>query len=147
MQEGSFRCDVNLSIRSGGQKEFGTRIELKNINYFQFIESAIVYEFSRQVAVFEKGSEVVQETTLYDADGNETRSMRAKEEAFDYRYFLDPDLLPLVISDDYIQSIKSTMALMAEQREALYREQQDVEYLLSNLDVVDYYDQIAKTVL
>ena len=72
---------------------------------------------------------------------------RAKEEAFDYRYFLDPDLLPLVISDDYIQSIKSTMPLMLEQREALYREQQDVEYLLLNLDVVNYYDQIAKTVL
>ncbi|APC97071.1 Asp-tRNA(Asn)/Glu-tRNA(Gln) amidotransferase subunit GatB [Francisella frigiditurris] len=149
MQEGSFRCDVNLSIRPEGQKEFGTRAELKNINSFRFIESAIAYEFSRQVAVLERGEKVVQETRLYDADANETRSMRAKEDAFDYRYFPDPDLLPLIITDEYIQDIKTNMPLKPEQREALYREhlgEQEVEFLLSNLEIADYYDQVAKSV-
>lgn len=149
MQEGSFRCDVNLSIRPEGEKEFGTRAELKNINSFRFIESAIAYEFSRQVAVLEKGEKVVQETRLYDADANETRSMRAKEDAFDYRYFPDPDLLPLIITDEYIQDIKTNMPLKPEQREALYREhlgEQEVEFLLSNLEIADYYDQVAKSV-
>ncbi|MFC4892365.1 Asp-tRNA(Asn)/Glu-tRNA(Gln) amidotransferase subunit GatB [Pseudofrancisella aestuarii] len=149
MQEGSFRCDVNLSIRPEGEKEFGTRAELKNINSFRFIESAIAYEFSRQVAVLEKGGKVVQETRLYDADANETRSMRAKENAFDYRYFPDPDLLPLIITEEYIQDIKASMPLKPEQRETIYREhlgEQEVDFLLSNLEIADYYDQVAKSV-
>ena len=149
MQEGSFRCDVNLSIRPEGQEEYGTRAELKNINSFRFIESAIAYEFNRQISVLENGGEVVQETRLYDADANETRSMRAKEDAYDYRYFPDPDLLPLIITDEYIESIKADMPLMPEQREALYREHlgdQEVDFLLSSLEIADYFDKVAKVV-
>ena len=146
MQEGSFRCDVNLSIRPEGQAEFGTRAELKNINSFRFIDKAIEYEFERQVALLESGGKVVQETRLYDADANETRSMRAKEDAFDYRYFPDPDLLPLIITDEYIENIRKQMPLKPEEREAVYREQladQEVEFLLANLEIADYYDRVA----
>ena len=149
MQEGSFRCDVNLSIRPENQKEFGTRAELKNINSFRFIEKAIKYEFNRQVSVLESGGEIVQETRLYDANENQTRSMRAKEDAFDYRYFADPDLLPMVLTDEYVQNIKDNMPLMPEQREELYRSclaDQEVEFLLSNLEIADYYDKVAKTI-
>ncbi|QLE79249.1 Asp-tRNA(Asn)/Glu-tRNA(Gln) amidotransferase subunit GatB [Francisella sp. Scap27] len=145
MQEGSFRCDVNLSIRPFGQEEFGTRAELKNINSFKFIDKAIDYEYNRQISVLENGGEVVQETRLYDADANETRSMRAKEDAFDYRYFPDPDLLPLIITDDYIESVKADMPLSPEDREALYRNHladQEVEFLLSNLEIANYYDKL-----
>ncbi|KEI34892.1 aspartyl-tRNA(Asn) amidotransferase, subunit C [Francisella sp. W12-1067] len=145
MQEGSFRCDVNLSIRPQGQAEFGTRAELKNINSFRFIDKAIEYEYARQVAVLESGGVVIQETRLYDADANETRSMRAKEDAFDYRYFPDPDLLPLKITDEYIEEIKSQMPLKLEQREELYHKHlgdQEVEFLLSNLELADYYDKL-----
>lgn len=149
MQEGSFRCDVNLSTRPAGQREFGTRAELKNINSFKFIDKAIEYEFNRQIAVLESGGEVVQETRLYDADANETRSMRAKEDAFDYRYFPDPDLLPIKLTDEYIDEIKKQMPLKPEEREAVYREHlidQEVDFLLSNLEIADYYDQIASRV-
>lgn len=147
MQEGSFRCDVNLSIRPKGQEEFGTRAELKNINSFRFIDKAIEYEFNRQVVVLESGGEVVQETRLYDADANETRSMRSKEDAFDYRYFPDPDLLPLKITDEYIEQIKQQMPLKPEQREELYCKhlsEQEVEFLLSNLEIADYYDKLIQ---
>ncbi|MED7787838.1 Asp-tRNA(Asn)/Glu-tRNA(Gln) amidotransferase subunit GatB [Francisella sp. 19X1-34] len=146
MQEGSFRCDVNLSIRPEGQSEFGTRAELKNINSFRFIDKAIEHEYARQIAVLESGGKVMQETRLYDADANETRPMRAKEDAFDYRYFPDPDLLPLIITDEYIESIRKQMPLRPEEREALYREhlvEQQVEFLLSNLEIADYYDKVA----
>ena len=149
MQEGSFRCDVNLSIKPQGQSEFGTRAELKNINSFKFIDKAIEYEFARQVSVLESGGKVVQETRLYDADANETRSMRAKEDAFDYRYFPDPDLLPLKITDEYIAEIKSQLPLAPEQRKDLYSQHlgnQEVEFLLANLEIANYYDQIAPTV-
>ena len=149
MQEGSFRCDVNLSVRPFGEEKYGTRAELKNINSFKFIESAIAYEYARQISVIENGGEIVQETRLYDADANETRSMRAKEDAYDYRYFPDPDLLPLIITDEYINAIKADMPLMPEQREALYREHlgdQEVEFLLSNLEMANYYDKVAKVV-
>ena len=109
MQEGSFRCDANVSIRPKGQQEFGTRAELKNINSFRFVERAINVEVERQIDVIEGGGEVVQETRLYDADKNETRSMRSKEEAFDYRYFPDPDLLPVEIDEEYIEAIRATL--------------------------------------
>ena len=98
MQEGSFRCDANVSVRPRGQEELGTRAELKNLNSFRFVEKAINFEIERQIDVIEDGGEVVQETRLYDADKDETRSMRSKEEANDYRYFPDPDLLPVEIS-------------------------------------------------
>ncbi|MCF6319048.1 MAG: Asp-tRNA(Asn)/Glu-tRNA(Gln) amidotransferase subunit GatB [Proteobacteria bacterium] len=102
MQEGSFRCDANVSIRPIGQKELGTRTELKNINSFKFVEKAINLEVKRQIQVLESGQKIIQETRLYDADKHETRSMRSKEEANDYRYFPDPDLLPIVIDQAYI---------------------------------------------
>jgi len=109
MQEGSFRCDANVSVRPKGQQEFGTRAELKNINSFRFVERAINIEVERQIDVIESGGKVVQETRLYDPDKNETRSMRSKEEAFDYRYFPDPDLLPVVIDEAYIDAIRATL--------------------------------------
>ena len=101
MQEGSFRCDANVSVRPRGAREFGTRAEIKNLNSFRFVERAINYEVERQVELIEGGGKVVQETRLYDPDRDETRSMRSKEEANDYRYFPDPDLLPLVIDDAF----------------------------------------------
>ena len=99
MQEGSFRCDANVSVRPVGQAEFGTRAEIKNVNSFRFVERAINYEVERQIELIEGGGKVVQETRLYDPDKGETRSMRSKEEANDYRYFPDPDLLPLAIDE------------------------------------------------
>jgi len=109
MQEGSFRCDANVSIRPLGQKEFGTRAEIKNVNSFKFVEKAINYEVSRQIAILESGGTVAQETRLYDSQKNDTRSMRSKEEANDYRYFPDPDLEPLVITADFIAKIKQEL--------------------------------------
>lgn len=109
MQEGSMRCDVNISLRPEGQKEFGTRAEIKNVNSFKFIEKAIKYEQFRQKELLESGKEVIQETRLYDSEKDETRSMRGKEEANDYRYFPDPDLLPVIITDSHMDSIKASM--------------------------------------
>src|SRR5204863_6330448 len=108
MQEGSFRCDANVSVRQPG-KPLGTRCELKNLNSFRFMEQAIEFEAQRQIEILEEGGRIVQETRLYDPDRNETRSMRSKEDAHDYRYFPDPDLLPLVVSADEIEKIKSAM--------------------------------------
>ncbi|GGD95915.1 Asp-tRNA(Asn)/Glu-tRNA(Gln) amidotransferase subunit GatB [Caballeronia sp. LZ025] len=109
MQEGSFRCDANVSVRPVGQKEFGTRAEIKNLNSFRFLEEAIQYEVRRQIELIEDGGTVVQETRLYDPDKRETRSMRSKEDAHDYRYFPDPDLMPLVIESAWIDSVKGDM--------------------------------------
>ena len=109
MQEGSFRCDANVSVRPRGQTELGTRTELKNLNSFRFVEKAIQLEIERQIDVLEDGGEVVQETRLYDAEKNDTRAMRSKEEANDYRYFPDPDLLPVVIEDALIEQLRSEL--------------------------------------
>jgi aspartyl-tRNA(Asn)/glutamyl-tRNA(Gln) amidotransferase subunit B len=109
MQEGSFRCDVNVSVRPVGQKEFGTRCEIKNLNSFRFMEEAIHYEVRRQIELIEDGGKVVQATRLWDPDKKETRSMRTKEDAQDYRYFPDPDLPPLVIGQDWIARVKAGM--------------------------------------
>ena len=109
MQEGSFRCDANVSVRPVGQKEFGTRTEIKNVNSFRFLERAIQYEARRQIELIEDGGTVVQETRLYDADRDETRSMRSKEDAHDYRYFPDPDLPPLVISRAWVDEVRAAM--------------------------------------
>ncbi|NQW83918.1 MAG: Asp-tRNA(Asn)/Glu-tRNA(Gln) amidotransferase subunit GatB [Alcaligenaceae bacterium] len=114
MQEGSFRVDVNVSVRPVGQKEFGTRAEIKNVNSFRFIERAINYEVWRQIELIEDGGKVVQETRLYDADLDETRSMRSKEDAHDYRYFPDPDLPPLVISQDWIDQVQQSMPTLPD---------------------------------
>ncbi|VVD63835.1 Asp-tRNA(Asn)/Glu-tRNA(Gln) amidotransferase subunit GatB [Pandoraea terrigena] len=109
MQEGSFRCDANVSVRPVGQKAFGTRAEIKNLNSFRFLEEAIQYEVRRQIELIEDGGTVVQETRLYDPDKKETRSMRSKEDAHDYRYFPDPDLLPLVIDHEWIERVRASL--------------------------------------
>jgi len=109
MQEGSFRCDANVSVRPVGQEEFGTRAEIKNLNSFRFLEEAIQYEVRRQIELIEDGGTVVQETRLYDPDKRETRSMRSKEDAHDYRYFPDPDLMPLVIDAAWVERVKGAM--------------------------------------
>ncbi len=120
MAQGSMRCDVNVSIRKSGDKKLGTRAELKNINSFKFIEKAINYEIDRQIRVIESGESVVQETRLYDSEKNETRSMRSKEEANDYRYFPCPDLLPVVISDKELKDIKNNLPELPEEKENRY---------------------------
>ena len=120
MQEGSFRCDANVSVRPRGQKEFGTRAELKNINSFRFVEKAIQYEVARQIELIQGGGKVVQETRLYDSDKNETRSMRSKEEANDYRYFPDPDLLPLVIEPAFIETVRATLPELPDAKAARF---------------------------
>ena len=131
MQEGSFRCDANVSVRPQGSSEFGTRCEIKNLNSFRFMEEAIQYEVRSQIELIEDGGVVIQETRLYDPDRQETRSMRSKEDANDYRYFPDPDLLPLVISPDWIESIRNTMPRLP----AELRLQWQGEFGLSAYDV------------
>src|SRR5487761_2431017 len=114
MQEGSFRCDANVSVRPKGQQAFGTRCEIKNLNSFRFMEKAIEYEIKRQIALIESGGTVVQETRLYDPDRDETRSMRSKEDAQDYRYFPDPDLLPLCIEPAWIERVRASLPELPE---------------------------------
>jgi aspartyl-tRNA(Asn)/glutamyl-tRNA(Gln) amidotransferase subunit B len=130
MQEGSFRCDANVSVRPMGQKEFGTRCEIKNLNSFRFLEEAIQYEVRRQIELIEDGGTVVQETRLYDPDRGETRSMRSKEDANDYRYFPDPDLLPVVIDDAWIAEVRNQMPTLPAQ----LRQQWQADYGLSAYD-------------
>ena len=130
MQEGSFRCDANVSVRPAGQEAFGTRAEIKNINSFRFVERAINFEIERQVDLIESGGEVVQETRLYDADKNETRPMRSKEEANDYRYFPDPDLLPVELDQAFIDAVAATLPELPDAR----RERFISEYGLSHYD-------------
>ena len=113
MQEGSFRCDANVSVRPAGAAKLGTRCEIKNLNSFRFMQAAIEFEVRRQIELIEDGGSVVQETRLYDPDRNETRSMRSKEDAQDYRYFPDPDLPPLVIGDDWIERVRAGAARAA----------------------------------
>lgn len=120
MQEGSFRCDANVSVRPRGQQEYGTRAELKNINSFRFVERAINIEVERQIDLIEDGGKVVQETRLYDSVKNETRSMRSKEEVNDYRYFPDPDLLPVMISEEYRQQVRNELPELPEQKQQRY---------------------------
>ncbi len=149
MQEGSFRCDANVSIRPKGQKEFGTRAELKNINSFKFVEKAINIEVERQIDVIESGREVVQETRLYDADKNETRSMRSKEEANDYRYFPDPDLLPVKITDKLRAQVKADLPELPGFKKQRFMDQygQDNEaatILTSSRQLADFYEAVVK---
>ena len=149
MQEGSFRCDANVSIRPKGQEEYGTRAELKNINSFKFVEKAINIEVERQIDVIESGGKVVQETRLYDADKNETRSMRSKEEANDYRYFPDPDLLPVEITDELRALVKADLPELPAVKKQRFIEQykQDNEaatILTSSRQLADFYEAVVK---
>ncbi|MFM7523620.1 MAG: Asp-tRNA(Asn)/Glu-tRNA(Gln) amidotransferase subunit GatB [Betaproteobacteria bacterium] len=129
MQEGSFRCDANVSVRPAGQKEYGTRCEIKNLNSFRFLEEAINYEVRRQIELIEDGGSVVQETRLYDPDKKETRSMRSKEDAMDYRYFPDPDLPPLMVAQEWIDRVKASLPeLPGAMRERFVKDYQLPEY-------------------
>jgi len=149
MQEGSFRADANVSVRPLGQDEFGTRAELKNINSFRFLERAITYEVDRQIDVIEGGGRVVQETRLYDADRDETRSMRSKEEAMDYRYFPDPDLLPVELDDAFIGELIQSMPELPDDKRARFAQvygltEADADQLTGTRALADYYEATVK---
>ena len=148
MQEGSFRCDANVSVRPKGQEELGTRTELKNLNSFKFIEQAIEFEIERQIDVIESGGKVVQETRLYDPNKNETRTMRSKEEANDYRYFPDPDLLPVCLDQETIAAIKKELPELADaKRERFINEyglsEYDSDVLTSTRDQAEYFESVV----
>jgi aspartyl-tRNA(Asn)/glutamyl-tRNA(Gln) amidotransferase subunit B len=148
MQEGSFRCGVNVSVRPVGQQEFGTRCEIKNLNSFRFMEEAIHYEVRRQIELIEDGGKVIQATRLWDPDRKETRSMRTKEDAQDYRYFPDPDLPPLTISQDWIERIKADMPeLPGAMRERFIKDYGLPEYdaliLTSSQAMANYYEAVV----
>jgi aspartyl-tRNA(Asn)/glutamyl-tRNA(Gln) amidotransferase subunit B len=145
MQEGSFRCDANISLRPVGQEEFGIRTELKNMNSFRNVQRALEYEIRRQRDILLDGGEVVQETLLWDVDRNVTTSMRGKEEAHDYRYFPDPDLIPIVIADDWIENIRKTLPELPNERQerfvsSLGLPEYDAEVLTSSKDLADYFE-------
>ena len=149
MAQGSMRCDVNVSIKKIDGKELGTRAELKNINSFKFIEKAINFEIERQIAVIESGESVVQETRLYDSDKNETRSMRSKEEANDYRYFPCPDLLPVVISDKELNEIKDNLPELPEEKQKRYiseigLESSEAKIISSSKAMADMFEEASK---
>jgi aspartyl-tRNA(Asn)/glutamyl-tRNA(Gln) amidotransferase subunit B len=151
MQEGSFRCDANVSVRPKGQEKFGTRAELKNLNSFRFVEKAINHEVERQIDVLESGGKVVQETRLYDADRDETRSMRTKEEANDYRYFPDPDLLPVLLDEAYIEGLRATLPELPDQKAARFQQQYglpayDAQLLTASREMAAFYEAVAASV-
>ncbi len=150
MQEGSFRCDANVSVRPKGQKEFGTRAEIKNINSFKFVEKAINHEIERQIELIENGGKVVQETRLYDSVKDETRSMRSKEEANDYRYFPDPDLLPVIIDEDFKAQIKAALPELPQAKKQRFKtdynlDEESVSILTSSRPLADYFEAVLKT--
>jgi aspartyl-tRNA(Asn)/glutamyl-tRNA(Gln) amidotransferase subunit B len=149
MAQGSLRCDANVSIRKKGFKELGTRTEIKNINSFKFIEKAINFEIKRQIKILEKGEKVVQETRLYDSSKDETRPMRSKEFANDYRYFPEPDLLPVVISDEEIKKIKDEFPELPNEKEIRFQKQfelsaYDSQIIASSKSMADFFEKTAK---
>ena len=146
MEEGSFRCDANISLRPVGQKAFGTRTELKNLNSFRNVEKAIQYEIQRQTYVLEEGKAVIQETRLWDPGKNKTMSMRGKEEAHDYRYFPDPDLVPLIVEEDWIQSVAAEMPELPDRKKARFMEtyslpDYDAGVLTATLDLANFFEE------
>ncbi len=148
MQEGSFRCDANVSVRPRGQEELGTRTELKNLNSFRFVERAINIEIERQIDVIEDGGEVVQETRLYDSVKDETRAMRSKEEANDYRYFPDPDLLPVEIDAAYIEDVRKTLPELPDAKQRRFIDDyglrpDDAAILITSRALADYFEAVA----
>jgi aspartyl-tRNA(Asn)/glutamyl-tRNA(Gln) amidotransferase subunit B len=148
MQEGSFRCDANVSVRPTGQAELGTRAELKNLNSFRFVEKAINHEIGRQIDLIEDGGKVVQETRLYDAARDETRAMRSKEEANDYRYFPDPDLLPVEVEPAYIERVRETLPELPDAKKARLQseykiKEDDAEILIVSRALADYYEALV----
>jgi aspartyl-tRNA(Asn)/glutamyl-tRNA(Gln) amidotransferase subunit B len=150
MQEGSFRCDANVSVRPAGAAKFGTRAEIKNLNSFRFVERAINYEVARQIGILESGGQVVQETRLYDPDQGETRSMRSKEEANDYRYFPDPDLLPVSVDAAFIEAVRASLPELPDQKAARFATQYglsayDSGVLTASRELADYYEEVVSS--
>ncbi|HEY7929372.1 MAG TPA: Asp-tRNA(Asn)/Glu-tRNA(Gln) amidotransferase subunit GatB [Steroidobacteraceae bacterium] len=149
MQEGSFRCDANVSVKPRGSEKLGTRAEIKNVNSFRYVERAINYEIARQTELIEGGGKVVQETRLYDPDRGETRSMRSKEEANDYRYFPDPDLLPVEIDQPYIDAVAATLPELPDQKaQRLMSEYSlspyDAGVLTTSMELADYFEVVVR---
>jgi aspartyl-tRNA(Asn)/glutamyl-tRNA(Gln) amidotransferase subunit B len=149
MAEGSFRCDANVSVRPVGQEELGTRAEIKNLNSFRFIERAINHEVERQIDLIEAGRKVIQQTRLYDPDKDETRAMRSKEEANDYRYFPDPDLLPLEITDEFLEGVRKTLPELPDQKRLRFKQEYalsdfDAEVLTSSRAMAEYFETVAQ---
>ncbi len=149
MQEGSFRCDANVSVRRHGEEKFGTRTETKNLNSFRFVEKAIHYEVARQIELLESGGRVLQETRLFNPDTGETRAMRSKEEANDYRYFPDPDLLPLTVDAAFLNSVRASLPELPDARRDRFMRQYglskyDATVLTSSRELADYYETVVK---
>lgn len=149
MEEGSFRCDANVSVRLVGAEKFGTKAELKNMNSFKFVKEAIDYEIERQIDVVESGGKVIQETRLFDSSKGITASMRSKEEAHDYRYFPDPDLLPLVVEDSLVEDVRRTLPELPQAKRERFTSQYgipayDAGVLTSSRDLADYYEEAVK---
>ena len=149
MEEGSFRCDANVSIRKKGAQELGTRTEMKNLNSFKHVEKSLDYEIKRQIELIKKGGKVVQETRLFNADEGVTYSMRGKEEAHDYRYFPEPDLLPLIVSDEWIDEVRKTLPELPMEKMERFTDKYnlpryDVEILSSDKDLADYFEETIK---
>jgi aspartyl-tRNA(Asn)/glutamyl-tRNA(Gln) amidotransferase subunit B len=148
MQEGSLRADVNVSVRLKGEKDFGTRCEIKNVNSIKFMQMAINYEANRQVDLIEDGQKIDQETRLFDTKKNETRSMRSKEDAHDYRYFPDPDLLPLEVTDEFIDSIKSEIPELPDEKKKRFIDEfkispYEATILVSDIEVAKYFEEVV----
>ncbi len=148
MEEGSFRCDANISLRPVGQKEFGTRTELKNLNSFKHVEKAIAYEIERQTYVLSEGKPVIQETRLWDPAKNKTVSMRGKEEAHDYRYFPDPDLVPLIVDEAWIKAVEQEMPELPDEKLSRFIKQYtlsetDAQVLTSSIALADFFETVA----
>jgi aspartyl-tRNA(Asn)/glutamyl-tRNA(Gln) amidotransferase subunit B len=149
LEEGSFRCDANVSIRPKGEEKLGTRTELKNLNSFKHVEKALLYEINRQRETLLDGGQIVQETRLWDPHKNKTTSMRGKEEAHDYRYFPDPDLLPLVIDDDWIKRIKGSLPELPEEKKNRFKDEYglpsyDAELLTSDKELADFFENCVR---
>jgi aspartyl-tRNA(Asn)/glutamyl-tRNA(Gln) amidotransferase subunit B len=149
MQEGSFRCDANVSVRPKGQTEFGTRAEIKNINSFKFVEKAINHEVERQIELIENGGRVVQETRLYDSVKDETRPMRSKEEANDYRYFPDPDLLPVIIDEDFKSQIKAALPELPQAKKERFKtayslDEENATLLTASRQLANYFEAVLE---
>jgi aspartyl-tRNA(Asn)/glutamyl-tRNA(Gln) amidotransferase subunit B len=151
MQEGSFRCDANVSVRRRGADKFGTRAEIKNLNSFRYVEKAINFEVERQIELIESGGKVVQETRLYDPDKGETRSMRSKEEANDYRYFPDPDLLPVVLEPGFIEAVRATLPELPDEKAARFVREHglsdyDAGVLTASREIAAFYEDVLRRV-
>ncbi|HSA58949.1 MAG TPA: Asp-tRNA(Asn)/Glu-tRNA(Gln) amidotransferase subunit GatB [bacterium] len=149
MEEGSLRCDANVSLRPAGQEKFGTKVELKNMNSFKNVEKAIFYEIDRQASVLDEGGRILQETRLWDADKGETQSMRGKEEAHDYRYFPDPDLLPLIVDREWVERVGKTLPELPDAKRARFASQYqlpvyDAEVLASSRGLADFFEACVK---